>query len=118
MSEKLTESITFKCTYEEKELFKKRAKDCKQPLSVKAREILKEWLFPRIEKQVGIKEISVIEEQLNSLITHISLATDTSDTFHLELAPRPIRDITPKQKATKKAQLCDQLSLSAVHTEI
>lgn len=118
MSEKLTESITFKCTYEEKELFKKRAKACKQPLSVKAREILREWLFPKLEKQVSIKEISVIEEQLNSLITHISLATDTSDTFRLEHSPCPIRDITPKPQTQKKAQLCDQLSLSAVHTEI
>ena len=117
MSEKLTESITFKCTYEEKELFKKRARSSRQPLSVKAREILREWLFPKPEKQVSIKEISVIEEQLHSLITHISLATDTSDTFRLELAPQ-IRDITPKTQATKKAQLCDQLSLSVVHTEI
>ena len=114
MSEKLTESITFKCTYEEKELFKKRARNCAQPLSVKAREIFKDWLFSKYEKQIGIKEISVIGEQLNSLITHISLATDTSDTFRLELAPRPIRDVTPKHTGTKNAQLCDQLSIFAI----
>lgn len=117
MSEKLTESITFKCTYEEKELFKKRARNCKQPLSVKAREIFKDWLFPKLEKQIGIKEISVIEEQLNSLITHISLATDISDTFRLELAPRPIRDVSPKYTGVKKVQLCDQLDFLAVHSE-
>lgn len=117
MSEKLTESITFKCTYEEKELFKKRARSCKQPLSVKAREIFKEWLFPKLEKQIGIKEISVIEEQLNSLITHISLATDTSDTFRLELAPRPIQDATPKYTGIKKAQLLEQMDFLAVHSE-
>ena len=117
MSEKLTESITFKCTYEEKELFKKRARNCAQPLSVKAREIFKDWLFPKYEKQIGIKEISVIGEQLNSLITHISLATDTSDTFRLELAPPPMRDVTPKYTGTKNAQLCDQLSIFAVHSE-
>ena len=117
MSEKLTESITFKCTYEEKELFKKRARSCAQPLSVKAREIFKDWLFPKYEKQIGIKEISVIEGQLNSLITHISLATDTSDTFRLELAPRPIRDVTPKYTGIKKAQLREQMDFLAVHSE-
>lgn len=117
MSEKLTDSITFKCTYEEKELFKKRAKACKQPLSVKAREILREWLFPKFEKQVSIKEISVIEEQLNSLITHISLATDTSDTFRLEHSPRPIRDVTPKLQAQKKPNCCNQLSIFAIHQQ-
>lgn len=117
MSEKLTESITFKCTYEEKELFVKRARSCGKPISVKAREILKDWLFPKSEKQVGIKEISVIEEQLNSLITHISLATDTSDTFQLELAPCPIYDVAPKPQAQKKPNCCDQLSLIAVHLD-
>jgi len=114
MSEKLTESITFKCTYEEKRDLEAISRYCAQPLSVKAREIFKEWLFQKIKKQIGIKEISVIEEQLNSLITHISLATDTSDTFRLELAPPPMRDVTPKYTGTKNAQLCDQLSIFAI----
>lgn len=117
MSQKLTESITFKCTYEEKELFKKRARSCAQPLSVKAREVFKDWLFPKHEKKVGIKEISVIEEQLNSLITHISSATDTSDTFRLELAPCPIRDVTPKTTGTKKVQLLQQKDFFVVHSD-
>lgn len=97
-----------------KKSFLRNERETAQPLSVKAREIFKDWLFPKYEKQIGIKEISVIGEQLNSLITHISLATDTSDTFRLELAPRPIRDVTPKHTGTKNAQLCDQLSIFAI----
>lgn len=113
MSEKLTESITFKCTYEEKQLLKEYVKKQKRARSVVVREIVCSFLFSK-NKKASIDEVSAIGEQLNSLITHISLATDTSDTFHLEPVVIPKKQIV---KAQKKPNCRNQLSLIAVHSE-
>ncbi|MND98372.1 hypothetical protein D3C80_907200 [compost metagenome] len=104
MSEKLTESITFKCTYEEKREFEAIARAEKTDVSKLSRICMKE-------------KISVIREYVNSLSSFTSLTTDTTDTFHLELAPRPIRDVTPKYSGVKKVQLREQLDFLAVHSE-
>jgi hypothetical protein len=101
MSEKLTESITFKCTYEEKREFEAIARAEKIDVSKLSRVCMKE-------------KISTVREYLNSLSTFVSLTTDTADTSFFELTAEPLQKTT----GTKKAQLCDQLSLSVVHTEI
>ena len=98
MSEKLTDSITFKCTYEEKKEFEAIAKVEQSDISKLSRVCMK-------------KKIQEVREYLNSLKSLASLTTDTVDT-HFELtAPLKIIDVTPKTTGTKKAQLCDQLSL-------
>ena len=99
MSEKLTESITFKCTYEEKRDLEAIARSENKTLSEHVRSL-------------GIANISEIRERLNNLASLLRLTTDTVDTPIFELTAAPL----PKQQATKKAQLCDQLSLSAVHS--
>ena len=100
-SEKLTESITFKCTYEEKREFEAIAKAEKTDVSKLSRVCMNE-------------KISSVREYLNSLSSLRCLTTDTGDTFRLELAPPQIRDVTPKYTGTKNAQLCDQLSIFAI----
>lgn len=98
MKEKLTESITFKCTYEEKREFEAIARAEKTDVSKLSRECMK-------------SKISDVREYLNSLKTLACLTTDTVDT-HFELtAPLRTVDVTPKPTGTKKAQLCDRLSL-------
>ncbi|OTG80795.1 hypothetical protein B9T31_15960 [Acinetobacter sp. ANC 4558] len=104
MSEKLTESITFKCTYEEKREFEAIARAEKTDISKLSRVCMKE-------------KISDVREYLNSLSSFVSITTDTRDTFEL-IPPPKIIDVTPKHTGIKKAQLCDQLSFPAVHTEI
>ncbi|MFW1826440.1 hypothetical protein [Acinetobacter sp. ULE_I092] len=96
MSEKLTESITFKCTYEEKRDLEAIARSEKLSLSEHVRGL-------------GISNISTVKERLNNLASLMRLTTDTVDTPFFELAPEPLL----KQIGTKKAQLCDQLSLYA-----
>lgn len=113
MSEKLTESITLKCTSEEKAGILQRARSSKQPVSKQVREICRDWLSGEKKEQININEISVIGEQLNSLLNRLSLATDTSDTFQLELVPKPIH----KPQVQKKPNCCEQMSLFAVHPE-
>ena len=104
MSEKLTESITFKCTYEEKRNLEAIAKSDSKTLSEHIRSL-------------GMSNISEVRERLNNLASLMRLTTDTVDTsFELQAPPRFI-DVTPKPKAQKKAQLREQLDFLAVHSE-
>jgi hypothetical protein len=104
VSEKLTESITFKCTDSEK-------------LKLEAISRTRKLKLSELIRSICMAEISVVEELLHSLQKEFALTTDTVDTFRLELAPPQIRDVTPKYTGTKKAQLHEQLSLSAAHSE-
>lgn len=104
MSEKLTESITFKCTYEEKRDLEAIAKSEKRNLS--------EYI-----RSLGMANISDVRERLNNLASLMRLNTDTVDTSFDLVSPPQIRDVTPKTIGAKKAQLCDQLSFLAVHSE-
>jgi len=101
MSEKLTDSITFKCTYEEKRDLEAIARSENKTLSEHMRGL-------------GISSISEVRERLNNLASLLRLTTDTVDTPFFELTAAPL----PKTAGAKKAQLREQLSLSAVHTEI
>ena len=104
MSEKLTESITFKCTYEEKREFEAIAKAEKTDVSKLSRVCMKE-------------KISNAREYLNSLSSFMCLTTDTVDTpFELTHEPRMI-DVTPKHTGTKNAHLREQMSIFAIHSE-
>ena len=104
MSEKLTESITFKCTYEEKRNLEAIAKSENKTLSEHLRGL-------------GISNISEVRERLNNLASLMRLTTDTVDTsFELQAPPRFI-DVTPKPQAQKKAQLREQLDFLAIHCE-
>ena len=104
MSEKLTESITFKCTYEEKRNLEAIAKSENKTLSEHLRGL-------------GISNISEVRERLNNLVSLMCLTTDTVDTsFELQAPPRFI-DVTPKPQAQKKAQLREQLDFLAIHCE-
>lgn len=104
MSEKLTESITFKCTYEEKRDLEAIARSENKTLSEHIRSL-------------GISNISEIRERLNNLASLMRLTTDTVDTsFELQAPPRFI-DVTPKPHAQKKAQLREQLDFLADHSE-
>ena len=102
MSEKLIESITFKCTDSEKSKLEAIARTRKLKLS-------------ELIRSVCMAEISVVEEFLHSLQKEFGLTTDTADTFRLELAPRPIYDVTPKYTGTKKVQLVAQMDFLAIH---
>lgn len=104
MSEKLTASITFKCTDDEKVKLEAIARTKKLNLSEFIRSISK-------------VEISVVEELLHSLQKEFGITTDTRDTFELT-QPVMMIDVTPKPQAQKKPNCCDQLSFLAVHTEI
>lgn len=102
MSEKLTESITFKCTYEEKRAFEEIAKAEKTDIS-------------KLSRVCMNQKITAVREYLNSLSSLVCLTTDTADSFPFELAsPQPIIDVTPKQTGTKKAQLFEQMDFLAV----
>ena len=104
MSEKLTESITFKCTYEEKREFEAIARAERSDVSKLSRVCMK-------------SKIQEVREYLNSLRSFTCLTTDTVNTnFELQAPPRLLKAI-PQNTGTKKAQLCDQLSLIAVHSE-
>ena len=104
MSEKLTESITFKCTYEEKRDLEAIAKSENKTLSEHIRSL-------------GMSNISEVRERLNNLASLMRLTTDTVDTsFELQAPPRFI-DVTPKPQAQKKAQLREQLNFLAIHCE-
>ena len=104
MSEKLTESITFKCTYEEKRDLEAIARSENKTLSEHVRSL-------------GMSNISEVRERLNNLASLMRLTTDTVDTsFELQAPPRFI-DVTPKPQAQKKAQLREQLDFLAIHCE-
>lgn len=99
MREKLTESITFKCTYEEKRDLEAIAKSENITLSEHIRSL-------------GIANITEVIERLNSLKSLMRLTTDTVDTPIFELTHEPLH----KTQIQKKAQLCDQLDfLSTCH---
>ena len=100
MSEKLTESITFKCTYEEKKEFEAIARAEKTDVSKLSRICMRE-------------KIAAVREYLNSLNSFMCLTTDTVDTpFQLTPEPRMI-NVTPKHTGTKKAQLREQMDFLA-----
>lgn len=100
MSEKLTESITFKCTYEEKRDLEAIARSENKTLSEHVRSL-------------GMANISEIRERLNNLASLMRLTTDTVETPIFELTPEPI----PKPQAQKKPNCCDQMSFFAIHSE-
>ncbi len=100
MSEKLTDSITFKCTYEEKRDLEAIARSENKTLSEHMRSL-------------GIANISAIRERLHSLSVLMRLTTDTVETPIFELTPEPLQ----KPQAQKKLNCCDQMSLLAVHSK-
>lgn len=108
MIEKLTASITLKCTDEEKILLDRIARSRKVTLS-------------ELMRDAGMKIIHEVEEMLKSLQAEFDLTTDTADTRNtsdFELMPSPpIRDVTPKHTGAKKAQLLQQKDFFAVHTD-
>lgn len=109
MTEKLTSSVTFKCTDEMKIKLERIARSRKLNGS------------SELMRNAAMDIIFEVEEMLNCLQMPIDLTTfteDTKNTSNFELLPSPpIRDVNPKPTGTKKAQLCDQLSLIAVHSE-
>ncbi len=81
MTEKLTASVTFKCTDEEKILLERIARSRKQTVS-------------ELMRERGIDVIREVQELLQSLQAEFDLTTVTVDTrnpepFELELAPNP-----------------------------
>lgn len=102
MAEKLTASVTFKCTDDEKILLERIARSRKFTIS-------------ELMRDAGIKIIQEVEELLKSLQAEFDLTTvteDTRNTSDFELMPSPpLRDVTPKHTGTKKAQLREQLNL-------
>ncbi|MFV5490205.1 hypothetical protein [Acinetobacter sp. ASP199] len=56
--------------------------------------------------------ISEVRERLQNLASLMRLTTDTVETS-FELTPEPL----PKITGTKKAHLCDQMSIFAVHSD-
>lgn len=101
---KLTESITFKCTYEEKRNLEAIAKSENKTLSEHLRGL-------------GISNISEVRERLNNLASLMRLTTDTVDTSFELQAPLRFIDVTPKPQAQKKVQLREQLDFLAIHCE-
>ena len=95
MTEKLTASITLKCTDEEKILLERISKSRKLTLS-------------ELMRNAGIDIIHEVQELLQSLQAEFDLTTDTREPepFFLELAPNPL-----KQQAQKKPNCRNQLSL-------
>lgn len=108
MIEKLTASITHKCTDEEKILLERIARSRKVTLS-------------ELMRDAGMKIILEVEEMLKSLQAEFDLTIDTADTRNtsdFELMPSPpIRDVTPKNTGTKKVQLLQQKDFFAVHSD-
>ena len=104
MTEKLTESITFKCTYEEKKEFEAIAKAERSDVSKLSRVCMK-------------SKIQEVREYLNSLRSLTCLTTDTVDTnFELQAPPRFL-NVTAQTTGTKKAQLREQLDFLAISNE-
>lgn len=101
MSEKLTESITFKCTYERKQ---------------KALRIFKAKKMNSLSEYIDsllTKDISEVEDYLNTLIPVLSVTTDTEVTSDFELSQEPL----PRPNAQKKSHFCDQLSFMALYSQ-
>lgn len=104
MSEKLNELGTFRCTDIEKKKATAIGRTRNQTFSEYVRALI-------------IADISQVESYVSFLSDELNPSTHTVNTFHLELVPRPIRDVTPKHTGVKKVQLCDQLDFLAVHSE-
>ena len=104
MSEKLNELGTFRCT----DIEKKKA----TAIGRTRNQTLSEYVRASI-----IADISQGESYVSYLSDELNLSTHTVNTFHLELAPRPMRDVTPKYSGVKKAQLREQLDFLAIHCE-
>lgn len=94
MTEKLTESITFKCTNAEKLKLERIARARKQTLS-------------ELMRNSGIGVILEVEELLHCLQVPFDLTTDTADTKQAE----PFDLVAPKTQAQKKLSCRNQLSL-------
>ncbi|AOA57558.1 hypothetical protein [Acinetobacter larvae] len=94
MSEKNLTTITHRCSYEEKDFLEAIAKVEGKSLS----ELIRENNMVRISAE---------KERLNHLASLMCLTTSTVSPPNFELSPPP----RPKTTGTKKAQLCDQLSL-------
>ena len=106
MIEKLTASITFKCTDEEKIKLERIARSRKQTLS-------------ELMRVAGIDIIFEVEEMLKSLQAEFDLTTDTADTRNtsdFELMPSPPIRTTSQKTGTKKVQLLQQKDFFAVHS--
>ena len=102
MSEKLIENGTFRCTGAEKMEATAIGKTRNQTFSEYVRALI-------------IADISQVKSYVSFLSEELSLSTHTVDTFRLELAPRPIYDVTPKHTGTKKVQLVAQMDFLAIH---
>lgn len=102
--EKLTDSITIKCTYEDKRDFEAIAKAEKSDISKLGRECIR-------------AKILEVKEYLNSLSSIACLTTDTRDTDFELIAPPRLIDVTPKPTGTKKVQLLQQKDFFAVHSD-
>ncbi|MGP4772548.1 ribbon-helix-helix protein, CopG family [Acinetobacter sp. PFS20] len=109
MVEKLTASVTFKCTDEMKIKLERIARSRKLNGSSELMRI------------AAMDIIFEVEEMLNCLQMPIDLTTvteDTKNTSDFELMPSPpIRDVTPKNTGTKKVQLLQQKDFFAVHLD-
>lgn len=107
MIEKLTASITFKCTDDEKLKLERIARSRKQTLS-------------ELMRVAGIDIIFEVEEMLKSLQAEFDLTTDTVDTRNtsdFELMPSPPIRTTSQKTGTKKVQLLQQKDFFAVHSD-
>lgn len=105
MIEKLTASITFKCTDEEKIKLERIARSRKLTIS-------------ELMRVAGIDIILEVEEMLKSLQAEFDLTIDTADTRNtsdFELMPSPPIRTTSKNTGTKKVQLLQQKDIFAVH---
>ncbi len=108
MVEKLTASITFKCTDEEKLKLERIARSRKlNGLS-------------ELMRLAGIDIIHEVEEMLKSLQAEFDLTTDTVDTRNtsdFELMPSPPIRSKSQKTGTKKVQLLQQKDIFAVHSD-
>ena len=100
MSEKLIESITHKCTSDER-------------LDLEAIAAIEKISLSELIRKCCKARISAEKERLHILSRLMRHTTETAVTPHFELAPEPAL----KHTGTKKAQLCDQLSLIAMHNQ-
>ena len=104
MSEKLTVSITHKCTSEEKEFL--------EALAVTEGKTLSELV-----RENNMVRITAEKERLHALASLLGLTRETRSNHLFELTA-PLMDVTPiKQQAQKKPNCYDQLSLIATHNQ-
>ena len=101
MSEKLNENGTFRCTDTEKAKATAIGKTRNQNFSEYVRALV-------------TADISQVESYVSFLSEELNLSTHTADTFHLELVPQSMIDVTPKYTGVKKAQLREQLDFLAI----